>query len=281
MEALIEADSIRIPGYYDITEHIEKEYKDGLYGVVPNCPVVDFRRQKTFSHVMEWAYNNGGQPFADIDYKGYAIGYIDGSRANAVKTIGSMKSIWKDFERMYMHKADFDNIRIDIIEDNFWNYYISNYKENFEAGVKVFEDYVKSKRCYVGEETRALEEKHFPIFAYDDTWIKGCRDYLKHLIRKSTRGFMMEVILYTALEKLTGGSVIESSVKDERKGIDFYISINDTKYPVSLKPSTFRYGISPVYQDCLVKYNKHENDGDLIFTFYSGKELLDIARKNN
>ena len=131
----------------------------------------------------------------------------------------------------------------------------------------------------MSEEQRAKEREFFPFLADDDLWTRGCKDYLEYLIKvKTVRGFFVELVFFKALESISGGEFIESTMEEERQGIDGFLLLDGVKYPVSIKPDTFKGGRSPVYEDRLVKYRKSYND--LVFQFITGEDMLEAVKKS-
>ena len=278
----VKENCVIVKGFYNNPKNIEKPYRAGLYGVFPQVRVKDCYSGRTCSNWMEWAYNNPFQPTSEKDPKtGKRMPFLDASGANAVKILGSMKTVWKEFVRkskiLYQNCDDLD---INELESRFLAFYMEHYKENFERAVKVFQKYVASRRALMTEEQKKKERKNSSPFISDETWINGCRDFLEHLIYVSARGYMREVVLFTSLCQITGGSFQESSIQDERNGIDGYICLGENrKYPICLKPESYHDSIrcqSPIYKPCLVYYKKRsDKDPDLVFVFETGKEILE------
>ena len=232
---------------------------------------------------MEWAYNNTCHPFAEYSSKfNKKLPFLDGSRANSIKNLGcSLKLLWKEFKEVYgLSFLSLDEIDINAIEDLFWKYFISKHAVGFERSVEIFKKYVSKRISLMTKEQRDLINKNIPLFADDENWMLGCRDYLKHLIYTSPRGYICELIILDILRDHTNGFIRESSIEDERKGIDGYIISQEGKtYPISLKPSTYKPShISPLYDRCLITYNKYNKENaynsDLIFEFQSGDDII-------
>ena len=276
----IKGKSLVVKDYYNQVADNKTEDVIGILNELPKGKVIDIwcaDYKRPCLNWFEFMYNNPYAPNVDSKYKYgrgiVACSYVDGSSANKQKNIGSMKNIWKDFEDKYLKDLDFNDLDIKSIERLFWNYYITNYGDKFNVGVSVLEDYILRKRELMTEEQKTKEREAYPFLDNDDLWKRGCRDYLEYLIRvKTVRGFIIELVLFKALESLSGGEFIESDAENEKKGIDGFIVLNGSKFPVSLKPNTFGGGISPVYKNRLVKYKKLNND--LYFTFTTGEDLL-------
>lgn len=281
----IKGKSLVIKNYYNKILDYETEERIGIMNELPAGEIKNIWREdrKSLStNLLEYMYNNQYAPNVDSKFKYnkgvVACSYIDGSDANQTKNIGSMKNIWKDFEKEYLKDLDFDDLDIKAIEGSFWNYYIERYRDSFQIGVEILEDYIAKKRALMTPEQKEKEKTAYPFLDDDDLWKRGCRDYLEYLIRvKTVRGFIIELVLFKALEGLSGGRFIESDAKYEKQGIDGFILLNGFRYPVCLKPYTFGGGISPIYKDRLVKYSKRNND--LYFTFTTGENLLKEAQQ--
>lgn len=271
---------IVIPGYYKQLAHIEKQYTDGLYGQIPPGSAKDFWSDngRYCKDWMEWAYNNPNQPSAEWSekFQNYQP-FLDASRANATYNLGSLKNIWKEFELSHnLHALSLMEIDINKLEAEFWGYYIKHYSRNYWQGVQILEDYVRTRRMSMTPEERAMEQKYIPIFADDATWIAGCKDYIKHLIYTSPRGYLMELILFAALREVYGGKFVESDEDAERKGIDGYLEKNGEKIAISLKPDSYNHNYaSPLHNTCWVTYlKKNMYYPDLVFEFKQGQEKL-------
>lgn len=269
-----------VPGYYNQLSHIEKTYTDGLYGQIPVGFAENFwnKNKSRCQSWMEWAYNNPYQPTAEWSPSLQAYQpFLDASEANSVSNLGSLKTIWKTFERIHkLHELPLAMIDINVLEERFWDYYITNYSHKFEHSVKILENYIHTRRILMTVKDREIERQHIPIFADDKTWIAGCRDYLKHLVYTTPRGYLYELILFAILQAHTNGYFQESSIPDERKGIDGYIITDKMRYPVSLKPSTYtkKYA-SPLYRQCWITYFKRDKYfPDLVFEFQSGEDII-------
>lgn len=240
-------------------------------------PVVDiwssYRRKCT--NLSEFMYNNPNQPNTDFGYRknGFVkVGYLDGSKCNQIKNLGSMKEIWKEFEKKHLKDIDFENLKVGDIEDKFWNFYTTHYNDKFQRSVLMFENYVKEKRDMMTDSERMVEEKYFPNLT-DEQWIKGCSDYLEYLVKvKTVRGFVIELLFFKSLEITLDGQFVESSMDYEKMGIDGFLVKDCVWYPICLKPSTFRNGVSPILENRFVKYKQDKND--LVFEFISGHEIL-------
>lgn len=283
-EIVIQNNTLIVKNFFKNIISNENPYTEGLYGKIPTDKFKDcYNKNHCCTDLMEWAYNNPYQPTAEIDkIKNIKTPFLDASKANGVKNIGSLKNIWKKFEKKTkILSIDFEDIDINKIEKDFWDYYIQRYKNEFENSVHIFEEYVKQRRSKMTKEQREFEKENVPFFADDNIWRKGCRDFLKHLVYTTPRGYIMELVLFSALSKLTGGIFIESSIEDEKNGIDGYIKINNIKYPICLKPSSFRGGLSPICKQGLVFYkNKRETYPDLIFKFKLNAEILQLIDKS-
>lgn len=280
----IKGKSLIIREYYNKCVVKNADEKIGILKELPDIEPINIWSPKQW-HSKNWfmfMYNNEFMPHAESAYKpgrGYVLcGALDASKANRKPVVGCMKDIWKDFEKECMQDLDFNHIDMQKVEDDFWAYYITHYGDKFQTGVNILEEFVMSKRALMTEEERAKEKEVYPFLDDDDLWRRGCTDYLEYLLKVNTvRGFVMELVLFTTLADLTGGTFIESNAKNEAKGIDGFILWKGFKYPVCLKPNTFNGGISPVYEDRLVKYSKRNND--LYFTFTTGENLLKEAQQ--
>lgn len=229
------------------------------------------------TNLSEFMYNNPNQPNTDFAYKkniGWTkVGYMEGSKCNQSQHLGSMKEIWKEFEKKHLKEIDFENLKIGDIEDKFWKFYTTHYKDKFENSLNMFQKYVKEKRSKMTEEERMVEEKYFPNLT-DEKWIDGCVDYLENLVKvKTVRGFVIELLFFKSLELVLNGQFVESSIDYEKMGIDGFFVKDCVWYPVCLKPYTFKNGgVSPVLENRFVKYKQYKND--LVFEFVSGHEIL-------
>lgn len=271
---------IILDNYYADPKHIEAVYNEGLYKQIPNGRVKNvYDKNNGFcKDLMEWAYNNVFQPTAEYDTKkGIKVPFLDGSHANAVCNLGSMKSIWKQFENEYaLFDVDPRDLDLNNIELQFWNHYIIlNYKK-FLKSVALFEDYVRARRKLMDAESLRVEKKYYPLFSDERNWISGCYDYLKHLVFTTPRGYIAELILLTLIRIKTGCSIKESSIADERKGVDGYMVFQDKTIPISLKPESYKKDkyLSPLDETCFVVYSR--NKDDLIFSFVSGFDKINI-----
>ncbi len=270
---------IKVKDYFNNPKHNEKEYDDGLYHMLPKGSVIDiYADSHNCSNWMEWAYNNPYQPTAERNReRDIYMPFLDGSRANATKNLGSLKTIWSNFVKdTKLYLINLDDIDINVIEKDFWNYYISKYKNNFERSVQVLQAYVSSRRKMMTQKQRDYERAYAPFFANDKVWMEGCRDFLKHLVYTSPRGYMMEIVLLAALKEYLHAAVEDSNAQDEREGIDGYVIVNGKRIPISLKPSTYnRNAMSPLSDVCWVIYHKKKYTyPDLVFEFKNGDHLL-------
>ena len=270
---------IKVKDYFNNPKHNEKEYDDGLYQMLPKGSVIDiYADSHNCSNWMEWAYNNPYQPTAERNReRDIYMPFLDGSHANATKNLGSLKTIWSNFvkdTKLYLIKLD--DIDINVIEKDFWNYYISKYKNNFERSVQVLQKYVAERRRKMTQKDRDYERTYAPFFANDRVWLEGCRDFLKHLVFTSPRGYLMEIVLLAALKQYLHADVENSTAEDERNGIDGYVIVNGNRIPISLKPSTYtRNTMSPLSGVCWVIYHKKKHTyPDLVFEFKNGDHLL-------
>ena len=60
--------NIKVKDYFKNPKHNEKEYIDGLYGILPKGSVIDIYSDKHYcSNWMEWAYNNTYQPTSEYN----------------------------------------------------------------------------------------------------------------------------------------------------------------------------------------------------------------------
>lgn len=270
---------IKVKDYFNNPKHNEKEYDDGLYHMLPKGSVIDiYADSHNCSNWMEWAYNNPYQPTAERNReRDIYMPFLDGSHANATKNLGSLKTIWSNFVKdTKLYLINLDDIDINVIEKDFWNYYISKYKNNFERSVQVLQAYVSSRRKMMTQKQRDYERAYAPFFANDKVWMEGCRDFLKHLVYTSPRGYMMEIVLLAALKEYLNAAVEDSNAQDERDGIDGYVIVNGNRIPISLKPSTYnRNAMSPLSDICWVIYHKKKYTyPDLVFEFKNGDHLL-------
>ena len=270
---------IKVKDYFNNPKHNEKEYDEGLYHMLPKGSVIDiYADSHNCSNWMEWAYNNPYQPTAERNReRDIYMPFLDGSRANATKNLGSLKTIWSNFVKdTKLYLINLDDIDINVIEKDFWNYYISKYKNNFERSVQVLQAYVSSRRKMMTQKQRDYERAYAPFFANDKVWMEGCRDFLKHLVYTSPRGYMMEIVLLAALKEYLNAAVEDSNAEDERNGIDGYVIVNKSRIPISLKPSTYnRSAMSPLSDICWVIYHKKKYTyPDLVFEFKNGDHLL-------
>jgi hypothetical protein len=270
---------IKVKDYFNNPKHNEKEYDDGLYHMLPKGSVIDiYADSHNCSNWMEWAYNNPYQPTAERNReRDIYMPFLDGSHANATKNLGSLKTIWSNFVKdTKLYLINLDDIDINVIEKDFWNYYISKYKNNFERSVQVLQAYVSSRRKMMTQKQRDYERAYAPFFANDKVWMEGCRDFLKHLVYTSPRGYMMEIVLLAALKEYLNAAVEDSNAQDERDGIDGYVIVNGNRIPISLKPSTYnRNAMSPLSDMCWVIYHKKKYTyPDLVFEFKNGDHLL-------
>ncbi len=271
--------TLLIPNYYTQAQHVEKPYTDGLYGVLPTGGVCDFLAQehKYCTSWMEWAYNNPRQPVAEIsETKGIPVAFLDASHANAARNLGSLKTIWKAFEKSEnLHQCNLDELDINDIEERFWNYYIQKHRAHFNRSVQILEDYVRRRRAEMSAEDVARERLNTP-FCDEAMWIAGCKDYLKHLVYTTPRGYMMELVLFAALQTKIGGEFRESDINDERAGIDGFLAFHNETIAISLKPDSYcKQTMSPLYDACWVTYNRpRANTRDLKFVFQSGADKI-------
>lgn len=280
----IRGKSLIIREYYNKCVVKEADEKIGVLKELPDEKPINIWSEKKL-HSRNWfsyMLNNPCMPHADTSYKpgrgNVLCGALDASKANRQNVVGCMKDIWKDFEKEHLQDLDLNCIDMQKVEDDFWNYYITNYGDRFQTGVNVLEEFIMRKRALMTEEEREKEKEVYPFLDDEDLWRRSCRDYLEFLLKVNTvKGFIMELVLFTTLADLTGGTFIESNAKNEAKGIDGFILWKGFKYPVCLKPNTFNGGISPVYEDRLVKYSKRNND--LYFTFTTGENLLKEAQE--
>lgn len=270
---------LKVKDYFSNPKHNEKEYTDGLYHMLPKGPVTDiYAENHRCTDWMEWAYNNVYQPTAEINNeRDVYMPFLDASRANATRNLGSLKTIWSNFVKdTKLYLVDLDNIDINVIENDFWNYYILKYKSNFERSVQVLQKYVADRRRNMTQKDRDYERTYAPFFANDRVWAEGCRDFLKHLVFTSPRGYIMEIVLLAALKQYLNAEVEDSNAVDERNGIDGYVIVNKSRIPISLKPSTYnRNAMSPLSDICWVIYHKKKYTyPDLVFEFKNGDHLL-------
>ncbi len=270
---------LKVKDYFNNPKHNEKTYDDGLYHMLPKGPVTDiYADQHHCTDWMEWAYNNPYQPTAEINVeRDIYMPFLDASRANATKNLGSLKTIWSNFVKdTKLYLIDLNDIDINVIEKDFWEYYISKYSRNFEYAVQVLQRYVSNRRKLMTQKERNYERTYAPFFANDKVWMEGCRDFLKHLVYTSPRGYLMEIVLLAALKQYLNADVEDSNFDDERNGIDGYVIVNKNRVPISLKPSTYnRNSMSPLSDMCWIVYHKKKYTyPDLVFEFKNGQNLL-------
>ena len=271
--------NIKIKNYFKNPKHNEKEYTDGLYGILPKGSVIDIYSDKHYcSNWMEWAYNNTYQPTSEYNQRrDMYMPYLDGSHANATNILGSLKTIWSEFvKNTKLYLIELDDIDINKIEEDFCNYYIQKHNKRFEESVKVLQTYVMQRRRLMTKQQKDFERQHAPFFSEDKVWLDGCKDFLKHLIYTTPRGYLMEIILLAALKQYLNADVEDSNAEDERNGIDGYVILNGNRIPISLKPSTYnRNTLSPLSEVCWIIYHKKKYTyPDLIFEFMNGEQLL-------
>ena len=159
---------IKVKDYFHNPKHNEKEYDDGLYHMLPKGSVIDiYADSHNCSNWMEWAYNNPYQPTAERNReRDIYMPFLDGSRANATKNLGSLKTIWSNFVKdTKLYLVDLEDLDINVIENDFWNYYISKYKSNFERSVQVLQKYVAERRHKMTQKDRDYERTYAPFFA--------------------------------------------------------------------------------------------------------------------
>lgn len=264
----VEGNKLIIKDYYD--ERVKTTIK-----------VVDIwsKNKRECANMLEFMYNNPNQPFSPCFKNGEQWvklgGYINGSKCNQVKVLGSMKEIWKEFEKS-LNNVKLEDLEMEDVEEMFWEFYTTNYSENFKCSVKMLEDYVRNKRSRMTDKQREIEKTYYPELT-DEKWIHDCSDCLKYLIKtKTVRGFMIETVFFKTISEFLGGTFIESTEEMEKMGIDGFISLNGTGcwYPVCLKPSTFCSSncVSPIFEDRYVMYERKEKD--LVFKFKTGMNLL-------
>ena len=196
--------------------------------------------------------------------------YLDGSHSNATNILGSLKTIWSEYvKNTKLYLIELDDIDINKIEEDFWNYYIQKYNRRFEESVKVLQTYVMQRRRLMTKQQKDFERQHAPFFSEDKVWLDGCKDFLKHLIYTTPRGYLMEIVLLAALKQYLNTDVEDSNADDERNGIDGYVILNGNRIPISLKPSTYnRNTLSPLSEVCWIIYHKKKYTyPDLIFEF--------------
>ena len=270
---------LKVKDYYNIPAHVEKEYDDGLYHTLNKGPVKDiYCKGRSCTDWLEWAFNNPNQPTAEYDMeRDIFLPFLDGSRANTTKNLGSLKTIWFDFARINgLADITLDELDINKIESDFWNYYISTNSTKFNRSVEILRKYVRERRCSMSKKQRGEERSRVPFFSDNEIWMEGCYDYLKHLVYTTPRGYVMEIALLRVLREYLNVETEFSEAQDERLGIDGYVIINLERIPISLKPISYKHGIgSPLYEGCWVVYhNKNYTFPDLVFEFKTGAELL-------
>ena len=166
-EIVIQNNTLIVKNFFKNIISNENPYTEGLYGKIPTDKFKDcYNKNHCCTDLMEWAYNNPYQPTAEIDkIKNIKTPFLDASKANGVKNIGSLKNIWKKFEKKTkILSIDFEDIDINKIEKDFWDYYIQRYKNEFENSVHIFEEYVKQRRSKMTKEQREFEKENVPFF---------------------------------------------------------------------------------------------------------------------
>lgn len=264
--------------YVNIKENENKE--PNILDELPSGQVDDIwsRVKRKCANWLEFMYNNPNQPNSSFGYRGglfIPCGFIDSSKANRAKNLGSMKEIWKEFEKHIKH-IDFNAVSIGDIERQFWDFYIKRHKDRFNHSVKLLEDHIKKKRQEMSDDDKKKEKEHYP-FLTDDIWERGCSDCLRYLIEtKTTKGFVIELVFFKTVEQILGGEFIESTADYEKRGIDGLVLYKGYGYPACIKPHTFKGGISPIYEDRYIEYERVGDD--LVFTFKTGKNLLNLMK---
>lgn len=260
---------------------IKNYYNDEFDEQTHNVKDIWSNNNRQCKNLFEFMYNNPNQPNSNIIYKNgkyIHCGYLDGSGANHVKNLGSMKEIWKEFEREHLKFIDFNNIEINYIEDLFWEFYITRYESNFNNSVKILKNYIRKKRLLMSDDERRKEQEYYPYLT-DEKWISGCYDYLKYLIKsKTVNGFLVEVVFFKSLENIIGGYFLESTADDERNGIDGFLVYDGIKYPACIKPITYNKNrcVSPIYKHRYVEYSK--KDKNLVFVLKTGSDILEKSK---
>ena len=276
---------IVLPGYFLDERHREKEYTDGLYGIIPRGRIADpYARGKTFcTDVMEWAYNNPRQPGAETDGKtGKRLPFLDGSGANRIRVLGSLKEAWKAYERESgLINVPVGDIDVNALNAGFFACYERTHPGALERSAEILRRYMRERRSLASEEEKTRGKTAFPWFT-ERNWDEGCRDFVRHLVWKTPKGYLRELMFFSAMRELTGAGFLESDVESERRGIDGYLTAPDrAPFPVCIKPSTWsRRRISPVYEGCMVIYMPEEQTyPDAVFEFLSGgEECLSFVR---
>ena len=270
----VESKKITLSNFFLNPNHIEAEYSDGFYKTFNSkygCKNI-WNSNRWCKNVMEMLFNNSDHPCAEFDKKkGKKLPFLDGSGANQISNLGSMKEIWKEFEReRHIHYIPLDFINLKRLEKEFWSYYIKNYSDKFQKSSDILFSYIKERRKKMTDEDKK-KEKDFLLkyskeidYESDDFWRDVSKDFLKHLIYKTPKGYLYELILLGVLKDITGGEIIESNIENERKGIDGFIRMGDRDIPISLKPKSYRNShISPVNNECLIIYE--EDGSDLLY----------------
>lgn len=279
---------IVLPDYFLDPRHREKPYAKGLYGILPKGRIEDPYsppgRVRFCSNAMEWAYNNPRQPGSEIDGRtGKRMPFLDGSGANRVSVLGSLKEAWKEYERESgIRDADVDDLDVNRLEEDFFRFYETTRRGRLEASAEILRNYVKERREGISESDRRKGLAAAPFFT-DDVWEAGCLDYVRHLVWTTPRGYLRELMFFSAVRELTGAEFAESDAASERRGIDGYlIADGRAPFPASVKPSTWsRRTVSPIYEGCVVIYRtERESYPDAVFEFESGgRECLSLGRK--
>lgn len=233
----------------------------------------------TCGNVYIWLYNNPHQPHA-AHQGSRLVSYIDDSGANKPSVLGSMKEIWKQYEKMSgVNLLSLEDIDMHTIEDEWWHFYYTNHYKEFNKGVDKFYDYLQQKHGEFSAEELKRESLIFPS-AWRLYTIEAVACYMQYLVRVSAFGFMMETILGKAMVDLFGGEWVESNEAEEKKGIDGHLILDGHDYPICLKPESFHGGVSPVYEERMVYYNKQRKTNyDLVFEFRTGADVLCVPFK--
>lgn len=278
---------IVLPNYFLDERHRERQYTDGLYGIIPGGKIADpyarGDRRILCSDIMEWAYNNPRQPGVETDRRtGKSMPFLDGSGANRVKILGSLKEAWKAFERESgIMNFSVYSLDVNALSAGFFDFYCRTHRGALERSAEILRCYVRERRSLASREEKERGGTAFPWFT-EEMWDRGCYDYIRHLVWRTPRGYLCELLFFTAMRELTGAGFLESDVESERNGIDGYLTAYGyDPFPVCVKPSTWsRRRISPVYEGCMVIYMQEEQSyPHAVFEFLSGgEECLSFGR---
>ena len=279
---------IVLPYYFLEKTHREKAYRDGLYGILPCGSVKDpysSKRGDVFcTDIMEWAFNNSRQPGAETDRRtGKKLPFLDGSGANRVRVLGSLKEAWKAYERTSgLINIPVWDLDVNALNAGFFDYYTQTHPGALENSAEILRRYVENRRSFAPEWEKVPGRLAYPWFT-EKMWSDGCYDFVRHLVWTTPRGYLRELMFFTTIREMTGAGFIESDAGAERKGVDGYLVVDGRKpFPVCVKPSTWsRRRISPIYEGCIVTYLREEDSyPNAVFEFETGgQECLSLGRE--